>query len=183
MKGDLLLVIDMQNVYSKGGKWECRDTEGAASNVLKIEQAKACDKIIFTEFIPQKEPEGVWKDYSEVNAAVNNDVWSNEILDSLKESASRNTLYSKSVYSSLKHPGVLEECRKAKRVVVSGVVAECCVLSTVLELIDMGIYVVYLTDAVSGLDVPKEKATELILSGLSPLHVKIETTAEFLQEK
>jgi nicotinamidase-related amidase len=50
-------------------------------------------------------------------------------------------------------------------VVVTGVVAECCVLSTVMELIDAGIYTVYLTDGVSGLDREKEAATELILSG------------------
>ena len=65
--------------------------------------------------------------------------------------------------------------------VITGVVAECCVLSTVFALIDAGIYVVYLTDGVSGLDREKEAATELILSGLDPLHVHMMTVREYLQ--
>ena len=28
MKGDVLLIIDMQNVYDKGGTWECMDAAG-----------------------------------------------------------------------------------------------------------------------------------------------------------
>jgi Amidases related to nicotinamidase len=78
-------------------------------------------------------------------------------------------------------PNVLEACKKARRVVVTGVVAECCVLSTVFSLIDEGIYTVYVTDGVSGLDKPKEDATILTLSGLSPLHVEITTADDFLK--
>ena len=102
-----------------------------------------------------------------------------ELSDELKKFP----LYTKSVYSSLAIPEVLDACKKAGRVILSGVVAECCVLSTALNLIDEGIYTVYLTDATSGLDSPKEKATELIFSGLSPLHIKMMTTREYLEEK
>lgn len=73
-----------------------------------------------------------------------------------------------------------DAARQAGRVVVTGVVAECCVLSTVLALMDAGIYVVYLTDGVSGLSREKEAATELILSGLSPLQIALMTTDEYL---
>ena len=52
-----------------------------------------------------------------------------------------------------------------------------------MELMDAGVYVVSLTDAVSGFDVPKEEATKLIFSGLSPLHIKMMTTKEYLEEK
>lgn len=181
-KGDLLLVVDMQNVYKKGGKWECLDTEGAAANVLRIIGAGLTD-VIFTRYIAdEKNPRGVWADYNRKYADVNASSVANEMIEELKEPLKKFPLYTKSVYSSLAVPEVLAACRKAGRVILAGVVAECCVLSTALHLIDEGIYTVYLTDATSGLDEPKEKATELIFSGLSPLHIKMMTTRDYLNE-
>jgi nicotinamidase-related amidase len=54
MKGDLLLIIDMQNVYAKGGEWECLDTEGAAANILRVVESGAADSAIITKFIADK---------------------------------------------------------------------------------------------------------------------------------
>jgi len=182
-KDDLLLVVDMQNVYKKGGKWQCLNTEGAAANINRIIDA-GMDNVIFTRFIANEEnPSGVWKDYNVKYASVNRDAYANEMVEELREPLKRFPLYTKGVYSSLAIPEVLAAACKAGRVVVTGVVAECCVLSTVLALMDEGIYVVYLTDGVSGLDEPKEEATKLIFSGLSPLHVLMMTTEEYLKEK
>ena len=50
------------------------------------------------------------------------------------------------------------------------------------ELIDAGVYTVYLTDATSGLTKEKAAATCLTLEGLSPLHVKLMTTEEYIME-
>ncbi len=181
-KDDLLLVIDMQNVYKKGGKWECLDTEGAAANINKIIDS-GMENVIFTRFIANEEnPSGVWKDYNVKYAAVNADIYANQMVEELSAPLKKFPLYTKGVYSSLAIPEVMAVAKKAGRVVVTGVVAECCVLSTVLALMDEGIYVVYLTDGVSGLDVPKEEATKLIFSGLSPLHVSMMTTADYLNE-
>lgn len=181
--GDLLLVIDMQNVYKKGGKWECLDTEGAAANINKIIDS-GMKNVIFTRFIANEtDPVGVWKDYNVKYESVNHNQYANEMVEELAEPLKRFPLFTKSVYSSLAIPEVLLAAQNAKRVIVTGVVAECCVLSTVLALMDQGIYTVYLTDGVSGLDVPKEEATKLIFSGLSPLHVSMMTTDEYLQEK
>lgn len=181
-ENDLLLVIDMQNVYKKGGKWECLNTEGAALNINKIINS-GMNNVIFTRFIAnEKNPCGVWKDYNKKYESVNNDVYANQMIDELSEPLKKFPLYTKGVYSSLAIPQVMKEAKKSGRVVVTGVVAECCVLSTVLQLMDEGIYVVYLIDGVSGLDIPKEEATKLIFSGLSPLHIKMMTTEEYLNE-
>lgn len=185
MGNDLLLVIDMQNVYTTGQKWACLDTEGTAERVLSIIHAmekEGNDQIIFTRFLADEHPEGVWKDYNRVNAGVNESEWVNEMLPQFRQALKRYPLYTKSVYSSLAIPEVLEAAKKADRVIISGVVAECCVLSTVLALIDAGIYTVYLRDGVSGLDREKEEATELILSGLAPLHVDMMTVEKYLAE-
>ncbi|MCR4742002.1 MAG: isochorismatase family protein [Treponema sp.] len=182
-KDDLLLVIDMQNVYKKGGKWACLDTEGAAKNINKIINS-GMENVIFTRFIAnEKNPRGVWADYNIKYADVNQNQYANQMVEELEEALKKFPLYTKEVYSSLAIPQVMEAAKKAKRVVVSGVIAECCVLSTVMQLIDEGIYTIYLTDGVSGLDRPKEEATELIFSGLCPLHLKMMKTQEYLEEK
>jgi nicotinamidase-related amidase len=183
MNNDLLLVIDMQNIYTTGQKWACLDTEGVAERTLRIIDAmerSGNDRIIFTRFLASDQPEGVWADYNEKYADINASVWDNEMLPQLAEPLKKYPLYTKNVYSSLAIPEVLSAAKEADRVVITGVVAECCVLSTVLALIDAGIYTIYLTDGVSGLDREKEAATELILSGLSPLHVGMMTVEEYL---
>lgn len=179
-KKDLLLVIDMQNVYTKGQKWACLNTEGTAKRINRIIDADICEQVIFTRFLPSDEPNGVWRDYNEENAEVNRDEYANEMLPQFSEQLKKYPLYTKSVYSSLAIPEVLEAAKRAGRVVVAGVVAECCVLSTVFALIDAGIYTIYLTDGVSGLDREKETAAELILSGLEPLHLKMMTVEEYM---
>lgn len=181
-ENDLLLITDMQNVYKKNGKWECLNTNQVSQNINLLIDSGA-KNVIFTKFIAnEKNPQGIWKNYNEKYADVNSDSYANEMVKELSVVAKKFPLYTKSVYSSLAIPEVLESAKKAARVVITGVVAECCVLSTVFALIDEGIYTIYLSDAVSGLDKEKENATELILSGLSPLHLKIMTTKEYLNE-
>lgn len=182
-KDDLFLVVDMQNVYKKGGKWECLNTENVAKNINKIINS-GIKNVIFTRFIANKKnPFGVWKNYNENYKDVNDDEFANKMIDELSLTIKNFPLYTKSVYSSLSIKKILRAAKKSKRVVISGVIAECCVLSTIFALIDEGIYTIYLKDAISGLDKPKEDATELILSGLCPLHLKMITTEEYLNEK
>lgn len=181
MAKDLLLVIDMQNVYAPEGKWYCPGVKGAAPKIKKLIKEKQDLEVIFTRFLASKEPEGVWKEYNRENAEVNEDAFANEMLPEFAEELERYPLYTKSVYSSLAIPEVKEAAKQADRVLVAGVVAECCVLSTVMSLIDEGIPVIYLTDAVAGIDEDTEAAVELILSGLEPLHVRRMETESYIK--
>ncbi len=180
ISNDLLLIIDMQNVYTTGQEWACVDTENAAQRILRIIDSGKCAETIFTRYLPAEHPTGVWQDYNRQNARVNADKWANEMLPEFSDALKEYPLYTKSVYSSLAIPEVLEAAHHADRVVVTGVVAECCVLSTVFALIDAGIYTIYLTDGVSGLTREKEAAAELTLSGLAPLHLSMMTVEEYL---
>ena len=184
MQRDLLLVIDMQNVYCAGGAWCCPGAEKAAERIKKVIARKADDTdVIFTRFLASSDPEGVWKDYNRENGEINNDPHANAMMEAFREELEKYPLYTKSVYSSLDIPEVRRAVLNADRVIVSGVVAECCVLSTVFALIDMGKYVIYLKDGVAGLDSKTGKAVETVLSGLEPLHIKKETCTEFLNEE
>ena len=182
MQKDLLLIIDMQNIYTTGQEWACLDAEGAADRLNRNIDSGKCKNVIFTRFLATEEPEGVWKDYNVKYANINADTWGNEMMPQFSEALKKYPLYTKSVYTSLAIPEVLEACKKADRVIVGGVVAECCVIATVWALIDAGIKTVYLTDGVSGFDRAKEDATELTLSGLCPLHVEMMTVKDYLGE-
>ena len=183
MAKDLVLVIDMQNVYASNGKWCCHATEDAAGNIQRIIREKPDLDVIFTRFLAPAEPQGAWQEYNRVNADVNEDAFANAMLSRFASELEKYPLYSKSTYSSLTIPEVQQAAAQAGRVVITGVVAECCVLSTVMALIDEGIPVVYLTDAVSGVSADTQAAVELILAGMEPVHVRLMTTAAYLQEQ
>ncbi len=184
--GDLLLITDMQNVYKKNQPWACLDTEGVAKTIVRlcsaIKDSSKDIQIASTIFLPPESPVGTWKDYNVRYADINSNQWMNAVIDELKETVPRFPLYKKSVYSSIKVPEIRRAAQKAKRVILTGVVAECCVLFTAFDAIDLGCKVVYLRDACSGFTKEKEAATELTLQGLSPLHVLLMNTDEYIKE-
>jgi len=108
MKGDLLLIIDMQNVYAKGGAWECMDAVAAAENIRRIVESGTVDSAIITKFIASENPHRVWKDYNLKYKAINEDLHANELLPQIAALADRFPVYSKSEYSSLCVPQVRE---------------------------------------------------------------------------
>lgn len=176
----LLLIIDMQNVYSQGHTWECKNFNNVCQNIQKLLNSSNGEQIILTRYIAAENPIGVWNDYNRENINVNNNAWLNEIVDELKETAEHNECYDKSVYSALSISEIKKAIQEKTCVVVTGVVAECCVLSTVMDLIDFGVYVIYLKDAVAGIDLETEEATIKVLEGMDPLHLKIMTTDEYI---
>ncbi len=184
MKKDLLLVIDMQNVYGEGGQWYCQGVKDAGNHIKEILKKKPDNlEVIFTAFEAPQDPQGVWETYNRENDRVNRDEYANQIMDIFSDDLEKYPLYKKSTYSSLSIPKLQEAVKKADRVVLTGVVAECCVLATAMALIDQGSYVVYLTDATAGINGATKKAVETILEGLEPLHVQRMTSKEYLQGK
>ena len=172
--GDLLLIIDMQNVYLPGQPWACEGIEGAITNIRKAIAQFPQDQILFTWYIPSQDPKGVWKDYNTVNAEINADPWLNDYIKELKPYLNGKNLYPKSVYSCCGDEKIRSIITQYERVFVAGVVAECCVLSTVFDLIDMGKKVVYLKQGIAGECVKKANAVLEVLEGFSPLHVDFE---------
>ena len=57
---DLLLVIDMQNVYTKGQEWACKGIEHASASILRLlKQSKKQKQVIFTQYLATEHPDGV----------------------------------------------------------------------------------------------------------------------------
>lgn len=180
MSKDLVLVIDMQNVYDQGGAWHCPGIRDAADRILDLVQSdRAGMDVIFTKFRATDEPTGVWAEYNVQNAEINQDAHANEIMEVFEEAVKLHPVYNKSVYSSLAIPEIRDRIKDYDHIVLTGVVAECCVLSTAMDLIDAGAHVIYLKDAVAGINQNTEQAVEVVLRGLEPLHVELMTTEEY----
>ena len=118
---DLLLVIDLQNVYTEGQPWACCHIRQAARNIRRLLDAGVCGEVLFTRFVPPAQPEGMWREYNRVNAAVNADAFANAMLPEMAPYLERYPLLDKSVYSSFSIPKVREAAARADRV---GVVAD-----------------------------------------------------------
>lgn len=79
-------------------------------------------------------------------------------------------------------PEVAKAAGQAERVLLAGVVAECCVLSTMMEAIDDGHRVVYLTDCAAGQSQQNEEAIRRIAEGLAYAHTQVMDSREYLAE-
>lgn len=183
---DLILVIDMQNVYRPDQPWSCGTFDRSCERILTLlraaETAEAAPQVCFTQFLCDPNATGAWADYNEQYREICAAPWLNEITDTLMPFLARWPLYTKSTYSSLRIPELRSAAARAGRVVLVGVMSECCVLATGMEAIDMGCRVVWLRDACSGADEPREEGVIDILEGLSPPHVQIMDTDAYLRE-
>ncbi len=52
----LLLIIDMQNVYSPNQKWECHNFNQTTENILRLIQNGRHESVAFTRYIASKNP-------------------------------------------------------------------------------------------------------------------------------
>lgn len=182
MMKDLLLVIDMQKVYEEGAPWACRDVDRVSGRILRLLESGQADKTIFTRFDAAADPVGCWAGYNEAYADINADPRLGELVDALAPAAKAYPIFSKQTYSSLSIPELAEAAAQADRVVVTGVVAECCILATVLGLVDAGAKVVYLKDAVAGQTAAFEQMVETIVASFAPIHTCVMTVEEYLSQ-
>ena len=82
----------------------------------------------------------------------------------------------------MKIPEVVQAAKKADHIVLTGVVAECCVIATMMETIDLGCPVIYLTDAISGQSAEKEAQIRALAESFAPVHTAVERSEEYLTE-
>lgn len=192
-KEDTILVIDMQKVYQPGNPWACAHVNEAAQqietlldHVLALRDAPS---VLLTRYIAaaDEDAQGVWADYNRENRAINENPVMNEFIPAIARYVEEFPYIDKCTYSCFSNEYVRVAADRSMvhggRVVLTGVVAECCVLSTFFEGTDAGYRFVYLTDACAGVDADSERAVQTILQGLSPLHVELMTTAEYIAER
>ncbi|MBP1566676.1 MAG: cysteine hydrolase [Oscillospiraceae bacterium] len=181
MGKDMFLVVDVQNVYVDG-KWKCLDMDRIIANINTIKKRVSPDDVYFTLFIASENPEGTWIKYNRENKEVNDDVHANLLCEMLDTSRvpEKNIIY-KHTYSSFKAESVksIIDSKRYDRIVVCGVTAGCCVLATVFDLVDAGIPVIYIKDAVGQHTEGTGGYVEKILSSLD-VHVTLMNTKEYI---
>lgn len=182
-RNDLLLVIDMQNVYLPGEPWACPTMREAAENIIKILESDTVEHAVFTRFVAPAAPDGRWAQYNAENEVINASPYYNDLIDELKPYVKRWPLYEKSVYSSLKDRELLKLASEAERIVLAGVVAECCVLATMIEAIDFGFQTVYLSDCISGQSEKNERCIRKIAESFSPVHTLVMDSEAYLADQ
>ena len=144
--------------------------------------------VLLTRYIApaDEDAQGVWADYNRENRAINENPVMNEFIPAIARYVEEFPYIDKCTYSCFSNEYVRVAADRSMvhggRIVLTGVVAECCVLSTFFEGTDAGYRFVYLTDACAGVDADSERAVQTILQGLSPLHVELMTTAEYIAE-
>lgn len=178
---------------------ELRDASPAnasATTVITSQDAAAgtsgdmdAPSVLLTRYIApaDEDAQGVWADYNRENRAINENPVMNEFIPAIARYVEEFPYIDKCTYSCFSNEYVRVAADRSMvhggRIVLSGVVAECCVLSTFFEGTDAGYRFVYLTDACAGVDAESERAVQTILQGLSPLHVELMTTAEYIAER
>lgn len=181
--GDLLVVVDMQNVYLEDQPWACTNTSEIAETIQELIDLGVCDNVVFTRYIAPEDPVGTWVDYNEAYADINSNEWYNEVVDNLLPYTEEYPTYDKSTYSSYGNEEFKQLCLQADRVVITGVVAECCVLATLIDGVDTGTPMVYLSDAVSGGSEENEAAVENIIESSFSVHTTIMTSEEYIASR
>ena len=171
-ENDLLLVIDMQNVYLPENEWACPRMKECISYITDLLTSFPKNQIAFTSFMASKTPIGVWKKYNEINTDINDSVWRNDYVSELKPFLTKENFFTKSTYSCSGNKALMNKIKNYNNIYVTGVVAECCVLATVYDLIDLGKKVFYLKRGIAGECEEKENQVIHILESLSPLHIE-----------
>lgn len=180
---DILLIIDMQNAYKTGRPWCCPKMTPVTENIIRLLTTQQYRDVIFTRHLPARAPVGTWKNYNQHYDEINHNPQLSEIIDELKPYTGQAIILDKTTYSAASVlPGSLFSV-PCPRIIITGVVAQCCVLSTVLGLIDRGNEIIYLKDAVAGQHQNFEDMTEAIINTFSPLHTTLMTTTEYLNSK
>ena len=178
---DLLIIIDFQNVYLPGQPWACPTMEQAIKNTLSIIHSQNSPDYVLTQYLAPEIPVGCWKRYNEEYAEINADEFLSDFPESIRQIITADNVIVKDTYSSLKSAALISRLEGKKRVVLTGVVAECCILATMMDAIDLGYEVIYLYDCVSGFTDENEKMIRTLAESFSPIHTQVMSSAEYIR--
>lgn len=148
------LCVDMQLIFAKGGIWETPWMERVLPTIVDI-SARYAARTVFTRFITPASPDqahGQWRPYFKRWEIATRRSLGGAQLDLVPELARfvpPATVVDKSTYSAFFGSSLssflLE--KRIRTVVVSGAETDVCVLSTVMDAVNIGFRVVLVEDA------------------------------------
>ena len=181
MRGDRLAIIDVQKVYEVGAPWGCVGFGDVCERIANLIESGIFADICFTRFVLPDNVQGSWKRYRARYMRIHTEPTYGEITMRLSSYTHDCRIFDKTGYSAYRADGFAEWAHPADRLVVCGVIAECCVLATVLEAAERGADIVYLTDACASTSKEKLRMTEVILAEDFAPHVTLMTAGDYLR--
>jgi nicotinamidase-related amidase len=148
------LCVDMQRIFSRGGLWETPWMERVLPTIAAI-AARCPERTVFTRFVTPASPEeapGQWQAYFRRWKRATREMLDPaqlELVPELARYVPPAAVIDKPAYSAFfRSPlaGFLLE-RNVRTIVVSGAETDVCVLSTVLDAVNIGFRVVLVEDA------------------------------------
>ena len=180
VRDDMLLIVDFQNVYLPGNEWACPSMPEAMENTIRILESPNAPDYIMTRYIAPAEPVGRWNEYNEAYREINENEYLSEISEPMTPYAAEGAVIDKSTYSSMDAPEVIAALEGKKAVVLAGVVADCCVLATMYDAMDLGYEVVYLYDCIGGASPESEAEIRALAEIFTPIHTSVMSSEEYL---
>ena len=148
------LCVDMQRIFARGGIWETPWMERVLPTIVDI-SARYAARTVFTRFVTPLSPDqaqGQWRSYFkrwEIATQRSLGRAQLDLVPELARFAPPATVVDKSTYSAFFGSSLsnflLE--KRVRTVVVSGAETDVCVLSTVLDAVNIGFRVVIVEDA------------------------------------
>ncbi len=178
---DLLLIVDFQNVYLPGYDWACASMPRAMENTRRLLDAANAPDFVMTKYVAPAAPFGRWAQYNEAYREINENAFLSEFPGEMAPYAPKAAaVIEKSTYSSMDPDAVRAVLAGKKAVVLAGVTAECCVLATMMDAIDLGYEVVYLYDCIAGQTEALEEQVRGIAEVFAPVHTAVMSVDEYL---
>jgi nicotinamidase-related amidase len=148
------LCVDMQRIFSRGGLWETPWMERVLPTIVDL-VARQPHRTVFTRFITPRSPEeapGQWQRYfrrwqSATRQAL--DVSQLDLVPELARFAPPAAVVDKPAYSAFFRSPLADFLTQkgVRTVIVSGAETDVCVLSTVLDAVNIGFRAVLVEDA------------------------------------
>ena len=152
----------------------------AMGSTIRIMEAKNRPDCVMTRFVAPSEPVGRWRRYMDAYRHINEDPYLAELAPAMRPYAEKVPVAEKSTYSAVDAPEVRAALAGKSAVVLTGVVADCCVLATMMDAIDLGYEVVYLYDCIGGMTAESEEQCKALAEVYAPVHTTVMTSEEYL---
>jgi nicotinamidase-related amidase len=153
-----LVVVDMQKLFltEKKSPWMDKKLLSIVPNIKKLIKTIGVQNVIFTRFTPPKnwqDEHGSWKTYYEINQKITTSIIGTSALDIIDNfipyipnSAVASRKKSASIFMAGNFHSKIKK-KSTKILIFSGIETDYCVISSVLDAIHLGYYVIVVMDA------------------------------------
>ena len=165
MSDDLLVVVDLQEVFREG-EWEVAGVEEIVAPVDELCRAYG-PRVRFTRFVPPADPAGSWIDYYERWSFATRDesrpLW--ELVPPFRER--RPPTLDRPTFSKWDDE-LAGALAAGAALVLCGAATDCCVMATALGAVDAGVPVRVVADACAGATREAHERALLLLDAFAP---------------